>query len=95
MKTWKLCVAVFVGFMLAGMAKAANPPAVASSPSLTPGGTAICMGVCYCPRPMPCLGSLPCDGICVPYCPKAMPCLTCLPCDGICVPYCRKPPPCQ
>ena len=43
---------------------------------------------------MPCLGCLPCDGICVPYCCKPMPCLSCPPCDGICVPYCCKPMPC-
>jgi hypothetical protein len=93
-KAWKLCVAVLVGFMLAGMAKAANPVAVVPGPSLTLGATAICTNACYCPKAMPCLGCLPCDGICVPYCPKSMPCLTCPPCDGICVPYCCKPMPC-
>ena len=93
-KTWKLGVAVCVVFMLARIATGGNPVAVASTGSLTPAGTAICTGVCYCPKPCPCLSCPPCDGICVPYCCKPMPCLSCLPCDGICVPYCCKPMPC-
>ena len=36
MKTWKLSLAVLVVFMLAGMAAAADPTAVVSTPSLTP-----------------------------------------------------------
>lgn len=65
MKTWKLSVAALIVSMLAGMAMAANPVAVTSTSSLTPAETAICTGVCYCPRPMPCLSCLvPCDGIC-------------------------------
>ena len=95
MNAWKLCVAMFVSLLLTGMARAANPVPEASTSSLTLGGVgAICTGACYCPKPMPCLTCLPCDGICVQYCRKPTPCLTCLPCDGICVPYCPKPMPC-
>jgi hypothetical protein len=94
-KTWKLCVVAVVVCLWAGIAMAANPVAPDTTASLTPGGTAaICTNVCYCPRPMPCLGCPPCDGICVQYCPRPMPCLGCLPCDGICVQYCPRPMPC-
>ncbi len=94
MKTWKLGVALLVVNMLAGIATAGNPVNAVSTASLTPYATAICTNACYCPRPMPCLGCLPCDGICAPYCCRPMPGLGCLPCDGICVPYCCRPMPC-
>ena len=97
-KTWKFFDVVLVVSMLAAgttyswSATAANP--VAATPSPEPSGAAICTYACYCAKPMPCLGCLPCGGTCVPYCGKPMPCLSCLPCDGICVPYCCKPMPC-
>ena len=93
-RTWKLSAAVFAVFILAGMAKALEPVATTGPGALSPCTTAICTGVCYCPKTLPCPPCMPCDGICVCYCPKTLPCPPCMPCDGICVPYCCKPLPC-
>jgi hypothetical protein len=100
-KAANLCCALAILALLSGIAAAAGVPAVPPvqsappvAPVLSPASAAICTYACYTCKPMPCLTSPPCGGICQPYCCKPMPCITCPPCDGLCQPYCCKPMPC-